>query len=251
MPCSPLAAVCTSQPSNSSKVCSDSRIPTSSSMINTEPVGDDGISIRFRRVITAASDIDSLPAHRKIDIERSARARTTLHADLSGMFLDDAICNRQTKSGAPGLLAFARRSLGGKERIVNPLNMFLSNSGARVGNYNTDALAIGGCNSKSSTAGHGISSIQEQIQKYLLQPPSVATDKRQMPSQFVLHLDLGGLELMFQQRQCVGNHLIHIHFAKFGAAGARKIEQVVDDFRSAEGLTRNLLQQSALLRISL
>ena len=56
---------------------------------------------------------------------------------------------------------------------------------------------------------------------------------------------------MFQQRQRVGDHFVHIHIANLAAAGARKIQQVVYDLRGAESLPRDFLQQPGFLRIAL
>src|SRR5947209_20585057 len=87
-----------------------------------------------RREITAASDIDRLPDHRKIQIESRAFLRRTLYPNFAGMFLDDPVGHRKAKSGAP-LLAVGRRSFGGEEWIVDALNVFLRDSASSVGHY--------------------------------------------------------------------------------------------------------------------
>ncbi len=56
---------------------------------------------------------------------------------------------------------------------------------------------------------------------------------------------------MFQQRQRVGDHFVHIHIADLASAGAREIQQIVHDLRGAESLPRDLFQQARLLRIAL
>ena len=48
------------------------------------------------------------------------------------MLLNDAVGDRQAQSGALAL-SFARRGLGGEERVVDALDMFLRNAGAGVG----------------------------------------------------------------------------------------------------------------------
>ncbi len=55
---------------------------------------------------------------------------------------------------------------------------------------------------------------------------------------------------MFQQRQRFGNGLVHVHVAEFAAAGAGKIQQVVDDLRSPERLAGNPVQQAHHLLVA-
>ena len=103
----------------------------------------------------------------------------------------------------PFALAFARRRLGGEERIVDALNVLLRDAGAGVGNDHADAFAVGSGNAQRSAIRHGVLGVQEQVQKHLLQPPGIAADQRQVLRQFILHLNLGALELVLQQRQRV------------------------------------------------
>jgi len=67
----------------------------------------------------------------------------------------------------------------------------------------------------------------------------------------VLHFYFRHLELMFQEGEGVRDYFIHVHISDFAAAGAREIEQVVYDFRGAESLPRDFLQQPGLLWITL
>ena len=60
-------------------------------------------------------------------------------------------------------------------------------------------------------------------------------------------LNARGLELVFQQRQRIVDDLVEIHLGELGAAGAREIQQAVDDLRRAESLLRDLLEQRRLL----
>ena len=50
------------------------------------------------------------------------------------------------------------------------------------------------------------------------------------------NLDLRRLQGMRHQRQRFFHHAIQIHVGQFARAGARKIQQVVDDLAGAEGL---------------
>ena len=66
-----------------------------------------------------------------------------------------------------------------------------------------------------------------------------------------INLNLRSLELVLEQRQRVADDLVDVHFGEFRSAGAREIQQVVDDLRRAERLPRNLFQQPRFLRIAL
>src|SRR5208282_3243128 len=151
-----------------SRVSSDSRISASSSMISTDPVVGDDISPALG-VMTAASDMDSLPRGWELEIERRAPAGPAFHFDLPGVLLNDSVGDRQPQPRAP-VLAFARSRLGGEERIVNAVNVLLRDSRARIRHYHADSVSVGGSDAQRPAAGHGILGIQEQVQKHLLQP---------------------------------------------------------------------------------
>src|SRR5271168_85487 len=238
-PASPVAAVSTAKPSISSRVCNDSRISASSSMMRTTPANVPGIPFTSVREITAASDIfglggDSLPAQGEIEGEGGPFPGMAFDANLAGMFLDDAVGHGKTEPSAASL-AFARRSLGGKERIVNALNMLGSNAAPGVGNAHADALTIERGHAQRAAARHGVFRIQEQVQKNLLQSSRIALNGGQAGLRRVLHFDLGHLELMFEQSERVDDYFVDIDLANLAAAGAGEIQQVVHDLRGAEG----------------
>ena len=56
-------------------------------------------------------------------VPRPGRA---LHADLAGMFLDDAVGHRQSQPGSPGVAGLGL-VLGGEEWIVDAMDVFLRN----------------------------------------------------------------------------------------------------------------------------
>src|SRR5580698_795684 len=253
-PASPVSAVSTAKPSISRRVCRDSRTSASSSMMTTVPARP-GVPFNKERGMTAVSDIfglgrDGLPAQGEIQSEGGSGAGMTLHANLAGVFLDDAISDRKAQAGAAGL-AFARGSLGGKKRIVNALNILGRDAGSGVGHAHADALAVERGHAQRAAARHGIFGIQEQVQEHLLQSSRIPLNGRQFGLEYILHLDLGYLELVLQQSQGVGDYFVHVDVTDLAAAGAREIQQVVDDLRGAEGLPRDLLEQASLLRISL
>src|SRR3981081_4648464 len=107
-------------------------------MINTEPADGSDTSPGLCRTITAASDIDSLPGQREIAVEGSAFAGAALHPNLPSLLLHAPVGHGQSES-CTSRLAFARRCLGRKEWIVNPVNVLLRNTAARIGNHHPDA----------------------------------------------------------------------------------------------------------------
>src|SRR6202451_429291 len=248
-PSSPSTALSTENPSISSRVCSDSRISDSSSMMSTEPDGP-GLPCAAPRVMTAASDMNRLPAQGKIQGKRGSGARVTFDANFSRVLLDDAVGNRKAQPGAAAL-AFLRRSLGSKEWIVDSVDVLRRNARPTVGHLHAHRTAVGGGDTQRSAARHGIFGIEKQIQKHLLQAPGIALNRRNVVREFRLNFNLRNLELMLQQRQRVSNDLIDVEVGKLAAAGARKIQQIVDDLRRAERLPRDLFQQPGFLRIGL
>src|ERR1700689_5787574 len=124
-PASPVSEVSMAKPSISSRVCNDSRISASSSMMRMAPARP-GAPFNSVCGITAVSDIfglgNSLPAQGEIQGEGGAFPRMAFYTNLASVFLDDAVGHGKTEAGAAGL-AFAGRSLSSKERIVNALNV--------------------------------------------------------------------------------------------------------------------------------
>ena len=161
------------------------------------------------------------------------------------MLLNNAVGYGQAQSRT-SRLAFTRRGLGSEEWIVNPMNMLLRNSGSSIRNHHAHAVAIRGRNAQRSAMAHRVLRIQEQVQKHLLQPPRFPVDQRRSAAAFILHFDPRDLELVLQQRQRIGDNLVDINRRKLSAAGAGKIQQVVNDLRGAESLPRDLFQKRAL-----
>src|SRR5438045_1874672 len=198
----------------------------SSSIIKTEPVV---VASTWWRLNTATSDIDGLSNQGEFKIKRSALARIALYPYLSSVLLNDSVSYGKSKPRA-SRLAFSRRGLGGEERIVNLADMFRSNARPGVAHDNADSIVDGRSDTQSSAGpGHGVFGIHKEVQKYLLQLARVAVNQRQVHVQIGFQLDLRGLELMFQKRDGLGNDLVHVDVAEFGAAGAGEIQQVIHD----------------------
>src|SRR5215467_1136634 len=109
-------------------------------MINTAPADGMG-SLILGREITAASDIDSLPCQREIQVERCSFAGPAFHSNLARVLLDDAVGNGEAKPSSP-VLAFPRCILSREKRIVDTVDVLGSNAAPRVGNAYRNAGAI-------------------------------------------------------------------------------------------------------------
>src|SRR3974390_3716945 len=171
-PSSPETAVSTAKPSIWRRVWRDSRISASSSTMSTEPAGD-GFPFTLPRGMTAASDMDCLPAQGEVESEGRAATGIAFDPNLPGVFLNNAVGHRETESCA-SVLAFLGGRLGGEERIVDAMNVFGRNAGPGVGAAYTHEVAVGGGNVQLATAGHGVFRVEEQIQEYLLEPSRVS-----------------------------------------------------------------------------
>ena len=112
-------------------------------------------------------------------MERSALARIGIHANLTRVFLNDSVCYRETQTRT-ARLAFTRRCLGGKERIVNPGDVLGRDSRATVADADLDSGAVGGADPQRAPVGrHGVFGVQEKVQEHLLQLSRIAVDRRQ------------------------------------------------------------------------
>src|SRR5579884_4545372 len=96
----------------------------------------------MRPEMTAASDINCLPQHREIQIERSSLLMRTFDMNFASVFVNDSVRHGKPKASAP--FSVLRCGLGCEKRIVNPMNVFLRDSGTRVGHNNMNAVAVGG-----------------------------------------------------------------------------------------------------------
>src|SRR5258708_32985414 len=116
----------------------------------------------------------------------------TFHANLSRVFLNDAVGDGESQAGAPGL-AFAGRSLGGKEWIVDALNVLRGDARPGVSYADANALTIQSGHPQRATAGHGVFGVHEQVQEHFLQSSRVSLNARQLRRNRILHLTLSHL----------------------------------------------------------
>src|ERR1041385_1108470 len=159
-------------------------MPSSSSIIRMEPPLP--ASVRGR-VKTAASDIDCL-SHGKFQVERGPRPGLRTHADLACVFLNDAVRYGEAQARATRL-PLARDILGGKEGIVNLVDVFRRNARAAVTDVYLHAVTIGRADVQRTSIGrHGVFGVEEQVQEHLLQFAGVAMNERQSGIEFSLNL---------------------------------------------------------------
>src|SRR5215471_1343393 len=124
-----------------------------------------GMATWFNRPeMTAASDIDSLPHQREVEIESCALLGRALDANLASVLLNDAVGDGKPQPGAPAL-AILRRSLGGEKRVVNALNVLLRNAFSGIGNHHAHTTAVRSGDSQRASVRHGIFGVQKQIQE--------------------------------------------------------------------------------------
>ena len=165
------------------------------------PADEDAASFTSGAEWLPASDIDSLPRQREIQIERSALARLALDSNLARMFLNNAVGNRQAEARAFAL-SLARRGLGGKERIVNALDVFLGDARAGIGHDHAHSVAVGSVRpARSPPLGMASLAFRNRFRNTCCNRPGLPLISRQVFGQIVLHFDLGDLELVFEQRQ--------------------------------------------------
>ena len=79
-----------------------------------------------------ASGTDSLSDQGELHDERGAAAGRAVDANLAGVLLNDSVGHRESQSGAAAVTGL-RLVLGGEERIVDAMNVFLRDAGAGVG----------------------------------------------------------------------------------------------------------------------
>src|SRR5438552_13078733 len=170
---------------------------SSSSTMRIE-AGAPGIAARGFLANITASDMHSLSRshHGKLQMEGRPFARPALHTNLPGMFLNDAVSDRESEARA----ALRSRTVGGfcgEKGIVNPVNVFLRDAAAGIGNHDVHAAAVGSAHGEGSALRHGVFGVEEQIQKYLLQFSGIAVHAGDFFC-LALHFDFGALELVLE-----------------------------------------------------
>src|ERR1700733_1483641 len=110
--------------------------------------------------MTAASDMDCLPAQGEIQSKGSTGSGMAFNPDFSRVLLDDSVGDRKAESRA-AVLAFSRHVLRREKRIVDALDMFRRNARASVGHLNAYRIAIAADHAQRSSARHGILCVEK------------------------------------------------------------------------------------------
>src|ERR1700733_5672355 len=108
--------------------------------MSTDPAGD-GLPLTEPRAITAASDMNCLPAQGKVQRECRARSRIAFHSNFPRVLLDDSVRDREPQPRAT-VLAFLGSRLGREEWIVNALNVFRRDARAGVRHPHAHHVAV-------------------------------------------------------------------------------------------------------------
>src|SRR5437868_180809 len=224
----------------------------SSSTIRIEPVAGSTWCMcrRTNTADIAASDIDCLSHHGKFKGKCRALVRTAAYLDLAGVLLDNSIAHGETESGA-ATLSFAGFYFCREEWIVDAIQVLWRNTGPGVGDYDSNSVTVLGGDFQSAAIRHRILGVQEEIKEDLLQLAAVAHDAREISIEITLDVYSSRFELVLEQRERVLNDTVQIKQLEFAAAGAREIEETVDDLGSAECLLRDLFQNRRTLVVTL
>src|SRR6185437_13542066 len=198
-PSVPDEATRTSYPSRVSRVSRISRMISSSSTTRIVPWREVAIPLlRPRR---------ALGHHRRRQHQREAGALSNraVASDHPVVLVDDPVGDRQAEAGA------AADRLGGEERIVDARQLLWRDPRSGVGNLG-DRLAVDNARRHRQPAAlrHRVARVEEQVEKHLLQLVLDAADDDRRGRQIAPHLDLPDLELMFEQREDVGDDGVQI-----------------------------------------
>ncbi len=126
--------------------------------------------------------------------------------------------------------------------------MLRRDAGAGVTDVDLDAVAVGRADvQRAALPAMASLAFRNRFRNTCCSLPELPWISGKSGVQIRLHLHLRSLELVLQQRQRVRDDLVQVDVAEFRGAGAREVQQVVDDLRSAERLPRDLFQQRAQL----
>ena len=174
---------------------------------------------------------------RQRDLEGGALARVALDEDRAPVLLHDPVRDRQPE---PGALADA---LGGEERVVDAPDVLAADPVAGVAHLDHHGVVVGmRAQRQPAAARHRVARVQDQVEEHLLDAVLVAAHRRHVLRQLAPHPDPRAVELVLDEREHVGQHLVHVDLLELGPARAREVEQPVDDLRRAEALLLDLLE---------
>src|SRR5688572_28675404 len=164
----------TDRPSDNRSIWMLSRISASSSIMRTDPL---------------PLDIHNLSRKRKVQAERRSPPDIAFNGNTPAMLLHDSVTYRKSETRPlPG-------SLCRKEGIVDLLNVFTADASTRIRNHDLNATVHDSSTDvKDTPFGHGIASIEKEVQKYLLQLSCVSRDGRGFRKKIHTHSNTRSLE---------------------------------------------------------
>jgi len=159
----------------------------------------------MKRLLRESSQLELQP-------EGRADSYFTLNLDLAGVFLHDAVADRKPEP-VPLRCPSCGVGLGGKERIVDAMEMLALDAIAGVLNGDKDVFpSVFCCDPQGGVrcAVHGIFGVQHEVQNDLLQLALVPVDQGKRGIEVRLDANLSRLELMFQQSHRVAQKLVQV-----------------------------------------
>src|SRR5258708_19699105 len=140
--------------------------------------------------------MDRFPHSGELDVEGSAFAWRGANVNFSSMLFDYSVADGEGKAGA------AAAGFGGEKGIEDAMDVLARNAGAGVGDFDFDAAVVsGGAHFQHSASGHGVASIQEEIEKYLLKFIGRSTHRGQRLPQLLHTVHFRNLHTMPTRQQ--------------------------------------------------
>src|SRR5258708_7221771 len=180
----------------------------------------------------------------ELQLEGGAYSELALDVDLAGVLLHDSVADGKAEAGAL-MRSILRLGLRCEEWVVDAVEMFSLDAAAGVLNAHDHASgSVESRNLERCVRGseHRILRVQHQVENDLLQLALISVNACQVRIEVRLHANLRCLELMLEQRHRITEQLIQVDAGELRPAGAREVEQAVDDLGGAEGLLRDLFQ---------
>src|SRR5882757_200751 len=158
----------------------------------------------------------------ELQLEGSANAELALDVDLAGMLLHNSVADGKSEACAL-VSAVLRLGLGGKERIVDAVEMFSLDAASGVLDaYQHTSSTVEGRNLKRGvrSSEHRILRVQHQVEDDLLQLALIPVNACEVWIKVRFHPNLRRLELMLQQSHGVTEKIVQIQAGELRPAGA-------------------------------
>src|SRR6185369_17971090 len=142
----------------------------------------------------------------------------------------DRYADRQTEADTAGF--------GRDERGKDPLDIFLRNAAADIGDGNLHAAGVGSVRMQSyfpagADVCHRVGPVHDQIEQDLLQLDAVALDRRQVRSQIENHVDVAIEQIAADDAEDVEHDIVHVQAPVIRAILAQHRPQPADHLTCA------------------